>query len=143
MGWTHSWQRDVEMPAEKFKATVTDCGEILSTLNIQLGDAEGNNTPVLTDNEIIFNGANAYGCEPFVFRRIQHPRPGRNKVFGYCKTEHMPYDFAVQCCLIILKHHLDSAVQISSDGKIDDWKKACELCEEKLHYGMNFVLSCS
>ena len=140
MGWTHYWQRDIEMPDEKFKVAVKDCREILSVLDIQLGDAEGENAPVLTDDEIIFNDV-THGCEPFVFRRIQHPRPGRDRVCEYCKTEHMPYDLAVQCCLIILKHHLDDAVKISSDGKNDDWKKACELCEEKLHYVMDFVLS--
>ena len=105
MGWTHYWKRDIEIPEGKFKEAVTDCKEILSSLDIQLGDAEGNNAPVLTDEEIILNDV-THGCEPFVFRRIQHPRPGRDRVFEYCKTEHMPYDFAVQCCLIILKHQV-------------------------------------
>jgi hypothetical protein len=140
MGWTHYWHREIEMPEEKFKAAVKDCKEILSELFIQLGDAEGNNNPVLTDDAIIFNGANSR-CDPFVFRRIQYPKPGREKVFTYCKTEHLPYDLAVQCCLIVLKHHLDNAVQISSDGKDDDWKKARDLCEGNLHYGLDFVLN--
>lgn len=58
MGWTHYWQRDIEMPAEKFKSAVIDCIEILSALDIRLGDAEGNNNPVLTDDEIVFNDVN-------------------------------------------------------------------------------------
>ncbi|MCG7852386.1 MAG: hypothetical protein MIO92_07675, partial [Methanosarcinaceae archaeon] len=117
MGWTHYWHRDIEIPDEKFKAALKDCRIILSGLDIELGDAEGKNSPVLTDDEIIFNSV-TIGCEPFIFRRIQHPRPGRDRVFGYCKTEHMPYDLAVQCCLIILKHHFDDSIQVSSDGKI-------------------------
>ena len=140
MGWTHSWRREIEMPVAKFNAAVADCRTILSAIYIQLGDAESENSPVLTDDEIVFNGV-PHGCEPFVFRRIQYPRPGRNGVFEYCKTEHLPYDLAVQCCLIVLKHHLGDAIQISSDGKDADWKEASERCEKNLHYGTSFVLS--
>ena len=140
MGWTHYWYREIEMPDDKFKTAVNDFKKILSALDIRLGNAEGKKEPVLTDEEIIFNDTNR-GCEPFVFRRVQSPRLGKDKVFQYCKTEHMPYDLAVQCCLIVLTHNFDNSIKVSSDGKKENWKKACELCEEKLHYGLNFTLS--
>ena len=140
MGMTHYWYREIELPEEQFKVALNDCKAILSALDIPLGDAVGKDDPILTGGEIIFNGLNN-GCEPFVFRRIQYPRPGREKVFTYCKTEHMPYDLAVQCCLIVLKHHFGDELRVSSDSKDKDWKKAREICEDKLQYGLDFTLS--
>lgn len=140
MGWTHYWYREIELPQEQFKAAVNDCKKILADLDIRLGDAVGKNNPVLTDEAIIFNGLNNE-CEPFVFRRIQYPKPGKDKVFTYCKTEHMPYDLAVQCCLIVLKHHLGDNIRIMSDGKQEDWIDAIGACVSCVSYGDDFVLS--
>ena len=142
MGWTHYWKKETELPAEKFSNAVADCRKILALLDVSLAGSEGIGAPVLNDDEIIFNGSADTGmCEPFKFRRIQKPRLGKNVVFEYCKTEHMPYDLAVQCCLVILKFHLGDLIIISSDGKEEDWDKVKSVITEKLGIETGIILS--
>jgi len=140
MGWTHYWRRAAELPTTEFEAAVADCREILEASGISLRGGQDSDAPWLTGDEIVFNGAEGAGCEPFVFGRVQQARPGRDVVRGYCKTEHMPYDLVVQCCLVVLKHHLGDAVQITSDSGDEGWKGARRLCEECLGYGSSFAL---
>jgi hypothetical protein len=58
MGWTHYWQREIELPAKSFAEAVADCRKIFNLLKAPLGDAEGKGEPVLAEDKIIFNGAN-------------------------------------------------------------------------------------
>lgn len=141
MGWTHYWERQVELPSDEFKKALADCKKVIGLLDISMAGADGNGQPVFTDEEIAFNGVIGANCEPFVFHRIQPPRPGRNTVFEYCKTEHLPYDLTVQCCLIILKHYCSDVMTITSDGKDCDWLNAMEVCMKILGYGRNFKLA--
>jgi hypothetical protein len=105
-----------------------------------LGDESGEGLPVFADEEIAFNGAGRSGCEPFIIRRLETPRPGRTVVFSFCKTEHLPYDLCVQTALIVLKHHFGGAITIHSDGKDNDWSQARETCSSILGYGAEFRL---
>ena len=68
------------------------------------------------------------------------PRRGRTRVFSYCKTEQLPYDFCVQVALIVLKHHLEAAIKITSDGGDAEWQRARDVCQEHLGYGQDFRL---
>ena len=138
MGMTHYWKRKPELPAQQFSEAIGNFRKIIKTLQISLAGADGFDEPVLTDEEIIFNGAEGTGCEPFAIRSIQYPRPGRKDIFAHCKTEHMPYGMAVQCCLIILKHHLREDIKISSDSKEEYWDSARSICMDKLGYGSDF-----
>ncbi len=114
MGWTHYWQRDVELSAKPFADAVADCRKIFKSLTAPIGDAQGKGKPLLTDDKIVFNGADGSGCEPFIINRIQQPRHGRTIAAEYCKTEHLPYDLCVQCALIIFQHHLAIAIKVSN-----------------------------
>ncbi|MGD0784324.1 MAG: hypothetical protein ABR969_00720 [Sedimentisphaerales bacterium] len=140
MGWTHYWQRDVELPAKPFAEAVADCKKIFKLLTIPIGNAQGKGEPLLTDDKMEFNCADGYGCEPFIINRIQQPRHGRTIVAEYCKTEHLPYDLCVQCALIILQHHLAIAIKVMSDGTDYDWDEARRMCVKYLGYGNNFCL---
>jgi len=140
MGWTHYWQRDIELPVKPFAEAVADCRKIFNLLKVPIGDAEGKGEPMLTDDKIEFNGADGYGCEPFIINRIQQPRHGRTIVAERCKTEHLPYDLCVQCALIILQHHLAVAIKVMSDGTDYDWDEAERMCVKHLGYGNNFCL---
>ena len=134
MGWTHYWEREIELPAGEFKRAVSDCKKVIELLDISLAGADGNGQPVFTDEEIMFNGATGTHCEPFVFRRMQPPRPGRSIVLEYCKTEHLPYDLAVQCCLVIFSNHLKELIEISTDGSEEDWQEAFDICRKEFGY---------
>jgi hypothetical protein len=54
--------------------------------------------------------------------------------FTCCKTAYRPYDLAVTACLVIAKHHLADDVIVSSDGEIQHWAEAIELCRVYLGY---------
>lgn len=60
--------------------------------------------------------------------------------FNCCKTAYKPYDLAVIICLIIAKHHLGKAIQISSDGTQVQWQDGMVICQKILGYGLDFRL---
>jgi hypothetical protein len=51
-----------------------------------------------------------------------------------CKTGFRPYDLAVQCFLVIAKHHLGDKVMVSSEGADFLWHDAYDLCHQVLNY---------
>jgi hypothetical protein len=53
---------------------------------------------------------------------------------GSCKTAYRPYDLAVQCFLVIAKHHLREKFMVRSDGLDLHWHEAYDLCHEVLGY---------
>jgi hypothetical protein len=54
-----------------------------------------------------------------------------------CKTAFRPYDLAVQCVLLIAKHHLGDRVQVWSGGSDYHWNDARLLCYVHLSYPLN------
>jgi hypothetical protein len=75
-------------------------------------------------------------CESFrLFRKC----PGNLKVedgrhSDSCKTAFRPYDLAVQCVLLIAKHHLKDRIQVWSGGSDWHWNDARSLCYAHLGY---------
>jgi hypothetical protein len=51
-----------------------------------------------------------------------------------CKTGFRPYDLAVQCVLMIAKHHLEDRIQVWSGGSDFHWNDARLLCYVHLDY---------
>jgi hypothetical protein len=51
-----------------------------------------------------------------------------------CKTGFRPYDLAVQCVLLIAKHHLKDRIQVWSGGNDYHWNDARLLCYVHLGY---------
>lgn len=84
--------------------------------------------------------------EGFIISRIfekpyESAKPGDDGLwFAFCKTAYKPYDFAVNCALIIFKQHLKDAIKVRSDGEISDWADAKEFCQKLLSYGKDFEL---
>lgn len=140
MGWTHYWEREPEFPTEAFARAAADCRTAVLALGVPLGNELGENAPVWTAEEIVFNGTRGAGCEPFVVRRHEMPRRGRPRVFSYCKTEQLPYDLCVRVALIVLKHCLGTAITVTSDGGDAEWQQARDACQEHLGYGQDFRL---
>lgn len=59
--------------------------------------------------------------------------------FSFCKTAYKPYDLAVNVCLIIASHHLKDQIFVTSDGELDQWQDAIDLCDHFLGYGKDFT----
>lgn len=55
-----------------------------------------------------------------------------DEIFAFCKTAHKPYDLVVCASLMVIKHHLKSDFEVSSDGSIEygEWKEAIEFYEK-------------
>lgn len=140
MGWTHSWKRPIELPTKEFQAAVSDVRQALEAIGLELAGFEGLGDPVLNDDHIVFNGPQGQHCEPFEISRVEFDRRGRSSVSGFCKTERLPYDLAVQASLIILKHHLAELITVTSDAGDDDWAEARTALQEAIGYGLAFRL---
>ena len=103
MGFTRYWVRPRELDAERFRAFADACNETCAELSEVLADA------AFTAEEVRFDGHP--GCETFLIERISTRGRGEEPVFEFCKTQHLPYDAAVERCLRILKDHF-SEVEI-------------------------------
>jgi hypothetical protein len=76
-------------------------------------------------------------CEPFVFDRhmsgLRKPKED-GSYFNCCKTAFKPYDLAVQCALLISKHHLGDKIRVSSGGSDLHWNDPRTMCYVHLGY---------
>ena len=72
--------------------------------------------------------------DPITIEKTLHdPRPG-----DFCKTNFRPYDLCVQCCLIVLQHHLPRHIRVGSDGSTAEWMEAIDGVIQLLGYGQDF-----
>jgi hypothetical protein len=80
-------------------------------------------------------------CSYETFRIQRVCDPGDRAIDGWfsdsCKTGFRPYDLAVQCVLLIAKHHLRDRVQVSSGGSDYHWNDARLLCYVHLSYPLS------
>lgn len=79
MGYTHYWRRKLEIEPAVFLAIKSDFEKLLPVLaekGIKLGDAFGRNVPVITDDEIRFNGLENCGHPANSNICIPWPAPG-------------------------------------------------------------------
>lgn len=72
--------------------------------------------------------------------RDYEEREKRPRSFYFCKTAFRPYDLAVNCFLIIAKHHLGDEIEIYSDGDTQHWADGRQLCQTILGYGIGFEI---
>lgn len=128
------------MDQEKFSAVAKDFKAILPVFkkeNIWLAGETGSREPVVTDTEIGFNGRGGMSCEWFDIKQAYSGRdlhPDNPMKSSHCKTEKMPYDLAVMCCLLIFKHHFRDDFLVQSNGEIKDWEPAISLVSWHLGY---------
>jgi hypothetical protein len=80
-------------------------------------------------------------CESFVFERLHAPEKDKEgPYFSFCKTALRPYDLPVTAFLIIAKHHMGHALEVSTDGDDTHWFDAKLLCQVELGYGLNYSI---
>lgn len=141
MGYTHSFAaiQPIEMGkwlkiTEAFEQVIKNLPDTSSSAGGYFADKplrlkkeyDVEASPVLSSEEIRFNGAGEYGHETFLLIRR-----ARNES-SYCKTNRKPYDLAV-CAALILTHKFAPGHRaISSDGDPSDWLPSLELCKKVL-----------
>ncbi len=134
MGYTHYWTfkqptmtaRAVILEA-RYQRAVVLCNRMIHAWSKQFGGLAGYSAHTLgkysgTD----FNGSRENGHENFVLREMLH----LNESFNFCKTAQKPYDTLVKACLLILKSKLGDAIEISSDGNVQDWIAGLALAKQ-------------
>lgn len=148
MGYAHSWKRPFEIEPWRFRAIVSDFGELLPTLErrgIVLAGGLGEGPPRLDEYEICFNGPaqpldgrRETAHETFSFPRRVVRRVEHGGVSGHtwdsCKTNGKPYDLAVMVALVVANEHLGSEIDIESSGSHENWSRARRLCKSVLGY---------
>jgi hypothetical protein len=125
-----------------FKKIADDLNKILPEIqkdkDFKIKGGLGKGEPRISENEVWFNGDSdfeldheTFGIDLFEtgnYRGVDDI--GKDGVFGFCKTAHKPYDFAVMIALMVIKHHLGSDFSISSDGGLEDgWDEAIQYYE--------------
>lgn len=138
MGHTNYWTRDSKLHATKFADAAKDCRKILKHLGVPLAGRNGTGSPIFHADEIAFNGKSPHDYETFSVLRVIET--GEPKEFQFCKTALRPYDICVQAALIVLRHHLNEAISVSSDGNDAAWNTARAACQKWLGYGTEFRL---
>jgi hypothetical protein len=73
---------------------------------------------------VLINGRGDRGHEDFALR--EHFSQNIDQ-FNFCKTARKPYDCVVVAALAILKHRLDDAIDVGSDGGAEDWDSGVAL----------------
>lgn len=109
MGYTHYWDIKKAKPAD-LKLAIADMGKIAKHFAPILAGRDGEGRPVITPNEITFNGKGDDSHETFSITNSPHEE------FGFCKTAEKPYDVAVVACLAALKDRCKDSVSVRSDG---------------------------
>lgn len=140
MGLTHFWYRRTELPAELFDAASRDIRHVLQHSGVAIAGFEGTGEPILTSDTVVFNGQAGAACEPFEIHQTEFDRRGRDEVFGFCKTNGLPYDLAVKVSLVVLKHHFGKRFRVMSNDRDAAWSGARELVRAFLKYGDEFQL---
>lgn len=111
MGYTHYWEAEKGFNKEALRAAIKDMGDIVKDNKDILAGWDGSGDPEVSEEVVRFNGIGSHSHETF---SVEESWDGD---FNFCKTARKPYDKVVVACLVVLKHHLDGGVRISSDGE--------------------------
>jgi hypothetical protein len=153
VGYTHYFSRPKSLLKRRFNRAANDCKRIVDALvaaeacRVQK-ERDDPSPPIFTPKLICFNGPGGYGHETFTVAQVYQARPWEcpeNELYSsFCKTARKPYDLAVCCCLIVLKHYLKEQFLVRSDGRSEfdagTWLQARKWCHRVLGYGLDFTL---
>jgi hypothetical protein len=126
MGYTHYWRRFKDFTPEQWDAIVKETRAIVDSYGELLAGWNGEDSPIVDENMISFNGRDPECCESFIIKRwlkdyglraeaLTSEFPPRG-FFDFCKTRMLTYDSAVVEVMAALKRIAPEAISISSDG---------------------------
>lgn len=131
MGYTHYWRfkKPSDITARQleslYQLAIRQCNRLIKSYNANLKLIDSKHPYRLSGYSvhssqyggINFNGTAELSHECFVLREHFN----QNEAFNFCKTAQKPYDIMVTACLLLLKHYLGNAIEISSDGYKHNW----------------------
>ena len=138
MGYTNHCYRVLVFDRKEYRAAVTDLRRILPETGVDLAGSDGTGKPVVSNNDVRFNGRHPQHCETFSMPRVfdGRARPRRLPGFTFSKTHRLPYDLAVKVALLVFKRRFADEVEIGSDDEdlLAGWSGAIELAHRVLGY---------
>lgn len=114
MGYTRYWKRTEKPITQEFIDEVRRIFEDCKERGITICDWDGNGTPTITMDTIVFNGNREIGADHESCNFSNY-----NTGFDFCKTARKPYDYAVRRVLIAAET-LGIVTDVSDDGNCDE-----------------------
>jgi hypothetical protein len=151
MGYTHYWtfKKPAKGKADETEAlyqkAIKDIASIALHWNATCifdSDRLSGYTAHVKSNKyggVKINGKKENAHEDFILREhYKENLEGSNGIGGYhnpmhfCKTAQKPYDDVIVASLIVLKHYLGDLIEVSSDGRFEDWENGLQLAKRVL-----------
>lgn len=150
MGHTHYHRIPKELGKAKFNKLLKDCRQIAGYLDytqeLKLS-GETPDKPSFEPDYIFLNGIEGEDHESFEVNRVHNSETDMAWIsetedgmyYYFCKTANKPYNLAVICILLAMKHHFPECV-ISTDGDAKEWQEAIDICQELFGYGEGYKI---
>ena len=136
MGYTNYWKVDVTAKEGRYKKALQDIRKVIKEHRDILANGLGDKgTSPKTRGEVAFNGIEDQSHETFFLPSSVKKFDfdfNDGQSFDFCKTAFKEYDKVVVACLCILKFHLGSSIDISSDGDAEDLAEGVEIASKVL-----------
>lgn len=136
MGYTHYWSKKKDISHKAWDKFLVDAQVVIDSSPVVIQyEWDDKYKPLLTSDEIRFNGRGDDGHETFSLKRhfvFRDYRPDADEDFDFCKTAQKPYDLVVVAVLALAKHHFGNRLNVSSDGERGDWVEGVAFLNEAL-----------
>ena len=132
MGYTHYWKGQVPAATDELLAVIDfiQTKVQMQPLGIKLADWSGSGSPKFDGKRIEFNGDQDADSGDLSYETFCADY-GTAIGFGFCKTEHRPYDIAVVAILSALDAY-GPDFSWSSDGTDEDTQAGRELARQAI-----------
>lgn len=134
MGYTHYWsfkkfKGEAKAQEAAYQTAIKQCAKIVKTYYKAAGGISGYtaHTAIGQYGGLEVNGKGEESHETFAM-----PEHFGETDFEFCKTARKPYDVVVTACLATMKHYLGYGINVSSDGRRDDWWEGVTLANRVL-----------
>jgi hypothetical protein len=131
LGYTHYFNQNRSFTTFEWEAIRKFSKRIIKVNKDILGDMMGEGgKPEAGKNCIAFNGIGDMAHESFAINR-EHDVKDRG---NFCKTAEKPYDVCVVAVLCFINYVAPGALDISSDGRRNDWMVGLEVSKNLSGY---------
>jgi hypothetical protein len=146
--YTHEWERPSKFNVATYHHALHDCKKMVDVLVAQklLGESRlcyGDNHPedqaYFGVHKMQFNGFPSLAMADNFDMPLYTSWHKMVQSF-YCRTDLLPYDLAVCCCLIVFHCHFPKHFFVKSPKDNPNWDIARHLCQAVLNFGKDFSL---
>ena len=121
MGYTHYYRQSRDFTDAEWTEFTERATLLIKAAPCRLAGPHGEagTAPKVSDEWVAFNGVGSAAHETAYIERYASDRGGPNPGFGFCKTNHKPYDLTVRRLYRLARDVTGDAFELSSDGGDD------------------------